>query len=57
MIARYSPEGIPECKGRFSGAGDGQFNAEKQFRFTYLSHCNKVTIIQDNKIYEFFRGT
>ena len=53
-ISRYSEDGDLECESFFEvKASDFQFN--QPFEFTYLSHCNQCTIIQNNVKYLFKR--
>ncbi|MFV8343100.1 DUF6695 family protein [Flavobacterium sp. XS2P39] len=55
LINRYSSEGIQECTGRFRLANNALFNTTRPYSFTHLSHCSKVTIVQDNKLLEFLK--
>jgi hypothetical protein len=55
LINRYSSEGIPECTGKFRLASIGFFSTKKPYSFSHLSHCSKVTIIQDGELFEFLR--
>jgi hypothetical protein len=55
LINRYSSTGITECSGKFRLAGSGFFNIRRPYSFSYLSHCSKVTIIQDDEVFEFLR--
>ncbi|MFV5692275.1 DUF6695 family protein [Flavobacterium sp. LT1R49] len=55
LINRYSSAGVPECTGKFRLAGSGFFNIRKSYSFSHLSHCSKVTIIQDDELFEFLR--
>ncbi|MFV7235862.1 DUF6695 family protein [Flavobacterium sp. ZB4R12] len=54
-ITRFSSEGVPECTGKFRLASSGLFNPRRPYSFTHLSHCSKVTVIQDDKLFEFLR--
>lgn len=45
-VARYDPEGKLECSGLFVVQEASFFDSSKPFRVTYLSHCQKVTLIQ-----------
>lgn len=54
-ITRYSAEGKIECTGNFSLNVDHNFDGTKNYQFTHLSHCNRVTIMQDNKLFTFER--
>ena len=51
-ITRFSPEGILECSGIFIIENNG-FEINKEYSFTYLSHCSLCTIVQNNIIYKF----
>ena len=53
LITRYSPEGTLECSGIFSISAGQTFDIDSPFRITYLSHCNKVTIHQNNARIDF----
>lgn len=48
-ITRFSPEGTVECNGIFVISGNQSFDIEEPYRFDYLSHCEKVKIIQNYK--------
>ncbi len=54
-ITRFSSEGVSECTGKFKLARKSSFNAKMPYFFSHLSHCSKVTILQDNKLFEFLR--
>lgn len=54
-IVRYSQEGIPESTGNFKLLGNRNFDAHQPYFFTYLSHCSKVTLIQNQKRFELIR--
>ncbi len=47
-IIRYSPEGDIECEGLFKIANGSKFDINKAFSIGHLSHCQKVTIRQNN---------
>lgn len=47
LISRFAPDGKLECAGKFIISNNQQFNINQPYRFDYLSHCQKVTIIQD----------
>ena len=51
-IKRYSEEGKEECSRIFT-VNDSTFNINKPFKFTYISHCKKCIILQNNKTYIF----
>lgn len=55
LINRYSSEGILECTGKFRLVSIGFFNSRRPYSFSHLSHCSKVTILQDNELFEFLR--
>lgn len=55
LINRYSSEGVQECTGKFRLSSIGFFNSKKPYSFSHLSHCSKVTIIQDEELFEFLR--
>jgi len=46
-VSRYSPVGNLECEGIFSS--DRKFSLSNQYNLTYPSHCQKVSIIQNEK--------
>jgi len=54
-ICRYSPIGELECDRIFNLLENDfpQFNILESFKFTYISHCLKCTIIQNKNIYIF----
>lgn len=52
VITRYSEEGVLECSGRFKLL-ENNFDIDKPFQFTYLSHCKKCTIKQNNVVFNF----
>ncbi len=54
-IIRYSPEGKIECKGLFNCENQSEFNIEKDYQFTHLSHCKTVRILQQNSTFVFER--
>ncbi|CAM4212359.1 hypothetical protein EWU23_03980 [Cytophagaceae bacterium 50C-KIRBA] len=53
-ISRFNPVGILECSGTFVEYQSADFNFRLPFIITYLSHCQQVTILQNNQVY-FFR--
>lgn len=55
LINRYSSEGVQECTGKFRLVSIGFFNSKRPYSFSHLSHCSKVTILQDNESFEFLR--
>lgn len=54
-IRRYSPEGKLDCDHTFilSSRNNVEFDIGKPFKFTYLSHCQKCTILQNDQKYIF----
>ncbi|MGC9355584.1 MAG: DUF6695 family protein, partial [Mariniphaga sp.] len=54
-INRFSPVGTVECNGIFATSGNQSFDIEKPYRFDYLSHCGKVSLIQGKQKIEFKR--
>lgn len=53
IITRYSPEGKIECRGVFIESSNSRFDINSKHEFTYLSHCAKVCIIQENNVHVF----
>ena len=53
VISRYSPEGKLECKGIFRQESGNPVNLNEEIKFTYLSHCAEVNIIQNNSNLKF----
>ena len=53
-IERFSIKGEKECSNRFKVKPDG-FEINKPYRFTYLSHCQECTILQEKKTYKFYK--
>lgn len=54
-ITRYNEAGETECQANFRATSASTFEIDRPFRFTHLSHCQKVTIIQDDKKISFVR--
>lgn len=54
-IFRFSPEGNMECRGLFSIRNEQYLDMDSDYSITYLSHCNQVRIIQNDKIIELAR--
>lgn len=54
-ICRYNAFGITECEGEFEVAGIFNFNINISYKFTYLSHCQQVKIIQNDLVFTFNR--
>lgn len=48
-IQRFSPDGKLECEGKFKNTSDTIFDIHTDFEITHLSHCQQVTVIQDQK--------
>ncbi|TDD75227.1 DUF6695 family protein [Flavobacterium caseinilyticum] len=55
LINRYSSEGSQECTGKFRVVNIGCFNSKRPYFFSHLSHCSKVTILQDDELFEFLK--
>lgn len=55
VITRYAENGTKECSSNFRLNSETKFEIDKLYSFSYLSHCSKSTIIQDDKIFEFIR--
>ncbi len=53
IITRYSPEGKIECKGIFDKERNSKFLLGHKYEFTYVSHCNMVTIYQFGIFHKF----
>ncbi|MAJ90080.1 MAG: hypothetical protein CMD08_02270 [Flavobacteriales bacterium] len=51
-IERFSLEGELECSKLFR-VSPKNFDVNSQYQFTYLSHCNQCTIIQNTQIFKF----
>jgi len=49
-IARYSPEGAPECSGLFMPANGAAINLSEDFEIIHLSHCNTVSLKKNGQI-------
>lgn len=54
-ITRFSPDGIIECSGFFNCLSETTFNLNTPYFFTYLSHCQKVTLVQNKIVFVFER--
>ena len=54
-ITRYSPEGKTECESEFAINKQHNFDINQPYQFDYLSHCQKVIIIQNGLKIEFIR--
>jgi hypothetical protein len=55
IIKRFSSEGIPECTGKFRLVNNSSFDIKIPYTFSHLSHCSKVTITQNDEVFEFLR--
>lgn len=53
-ISRYSEEGELECKNAFQLQNRG-FNISEDYEITYVSHCAKCTVIQNNTKFVFIK--
>jgi len=49
-VARYDPEGKLECIGLFVVQEPSFFHFSKPYKVTYISHCQKVTLIQGEAV-------
>lgn len=47
-VTRHSPDGMLECEGIFKA--DLQVQLNEDFTITYPSHCQKVSILQENEL-------
>ena len=45
QITRFNPKGDVECQAIFQPNTD--FNINRPFEFTYLSHCSEINILQN----------
>lgn len=48
-VSRFAPDGKLECEGEFAISNNQPLDLNEIYRFDYLSHCGKVTIVQ-NKV-------
>ncbi len=53
LISRYNSEGKPECTGLFKIYADTVFYIDSSYHFIHLSHCNKINILQNGRIFQF----
>lgn len=51
IVSRYSPEGTLECEGLFMFKGQSGFDINEDYQFRHLSHCQRVTVMQNEKIF------
>lgn len=49
QVTRFSPDGSIECQGEFEIANGISFDIKIGYKFTYLSHCNKITLLQGDQ--------
>ena len=54
-IIRYSENGVTECNSLFFILGEDEFTISEKFEFTYISHCEKCSIIQHGERISFKR--
>ena len=52
-IIRYSPKGVCECDRTFTLVSKTDFDATKDFEFTYISHCAACNIMQNGVKHRF----
>jgi hypothetical protein len=52
-IERFSLDGKLECS-RLFNVESNTFNINSPYKFTYLSHCNECTLIQNNITFKFY---
>lgn len=52
-VVRYSPAGRVECTALFHS--DGILDLEKEFKMDYPSHCQKVSLRQNERLIQFVR--
>lgn len=55
-IERFSEKGKLECSELFTTEST-DFDISSPFKFTYISHCQECSILQNNKIHKFIRKT
>ncbi|MBK9254268.1 MAG: hypothetical protein IPM42_02145 [Saprospiraceae bacterium] len=54
-ITRFSPTGEIECTGLFFVSNNLPFSASQNFSFEHLSHCKKVSILQNDCLVKLLR--
>lgn len=54
-INRFNPIGMLECTALFEIENNIIFDINQTYKFTYSSHCNKVSILQNQEIIRFNR--
>ncbi|PKP25964.1 MAG: hypothetical protein CVU03_05465 [Bacteroidetes bacterium HGW-Bacteroidetes-2] len=54
-ITRYAADGTKECEGIFEMVNKLPFDIHQKYTFTHLSHCNKVSLLQNNTLIIFKR--
>jgi len=52
-IRRYSPQGTLECDRLYYLTDNEHIDLEREFKFTYLSHCQMCTVLQGDSILKF----
>ena len=52
-ISRFSANGNLECVSHFNTKAS--FNIQIEYTITYPSHCTRVSVLQDQEIYEFIK--
>ena len=52
-IERFSPQGELECS-RIFRVDSNTFDINQEYKFTYISHCKKCTILQNDRTYKFY---
>jgi hypothetical protein len=51
IVSRYNPEGALECEGFFMLVGQSGFDINEDYQFGHLSHCQRVTLMQNEKTF------
>jgi hypothetical protein len=51
LIKRFSPSGNQECAGIFAEVENHALNLEEPFTISYISHCDRVVILQDTNTF------
>lgn len=49
QVTRFSPNGAIECQGIFEITNRIPFDIKIGYKFTYLSHCNKISLLQNGQ--------
>jgi len=55
LVLRYNSDGGLECEGRFMTVESAKFNINLPFKFIHLSHCTKITLLQNNTVFELLK--